>query len=286
MPDAPATHAWPVAVFAHNEETRLLDCLDSLDQPGARLFVLVNGSTDRTEAIARDYARTRPHLEVVSLALGDKARTWNVFVHEVVPEAEVVYFVDGDIHVLPGACAALAATLRAHPEATAAAAVPMSGRSREAMTRLVTDARLLMGGLYALRGSFVTTLKSAGTKMPVGYIGDDGWVTSMAKWNGDPRNDWREDRVAPCLEAGYTFRSFSPWRRDDRRKYLRRRVRYSMRHFQHLLWRDTLLSGGLAAVPAHVSGLYSLPGAEQHLRPRLSEFPFDWLALREMHRQR
>jgi glycosyltransferase involved in cell wall biosynthesis len=270
----------PVGIFAHNEERVILECLRSVDQPGVRPFVLLNGCTDGTERVVEAFVREGGRAEIVRIARGDKANAWNVFVHEAGPPADVWYFVDADVTIEAGAFEALANTLRRHPGANAAAAVPRSGRSRAWMTQLVTVERLLMGNLYALNGAFVDRLRHRGTRMPVGYIGEDGWITSMAKWDGDPAGPWREDRVEPSPEAGYSYRSFSPMVPSDWRKYWRRRVRYSLRHFQHLLLREALLEGGLPAMPADIADLYVRRASVSKLRPRPREFVFDWLALR------
>jgi len=270
----------PVAVFAHNEERHITACLDSVHAPGLRPYVLVNGCTDGTERLVRDLARTRD-LEVVTIAAGDKANAWNVFVHEIAARADACVFLDGDVVAAPGACEALARTLAAHPDANAAAAVPQSGRDRPHMTRLVMQERLVLGNLYALSGSFLDRLRASRIRVPVGVVFEDGWVTSMAKWNADPAGDWQEARVEPCPGAVYTYESFSPARPSDIRKYWRRKVRYSVGRFQHLLLRDCLTAGGLAAMPASVADLYQ-PDAVDRLRIRPGEFLFDWLALRRM----
>jgi glycosyltransferase involved in cell wall biosynthesis len=273
---------WPVAIFAHNEERHILECLHSLEQPDVHRYVLANGCTDGTERLVARYAARAGHVDLVPIPKGDKANAWNVFVHDVAPRAEALVFIDGDVSAAPGAVAALARTLAERPHANAAAAVPQTGRHRAAMTRMALTDRLVLGNLYALRGSFVDRLRAARTRMPIGYIGEDGWVTSMAKWNGDPAEPWDETRVEGCPQAGFRYRSFSPLHPADWKKYWRRRVRYSLRHYQHLLLRDEIEAGGLPAMPASVQVLYAREAAVARLRPRPSEFVFDWLALNEI----
>jgi hypothetical protein len=277
---------WPVAVFAHDEEDHILETLGSLDDPRVHAYVLANACTDATERLVKAYAQTHPGVTLVSIPLGDKANAWNVFVHEVAPEAAAYYFIDGDITASPHALLELTRALDEHPEANAAAAIPGSGQSREEQARLVIDHRLVMGALYALSGAFVARLRAGHVKVPVGYIGEDGWVTSMAKWDGDPRYPWREDRVVPCPAAGYVYSPLSMWRPGDWRTHLRRQVRYSLRHFQHLLWRDALLADGLAGMPDHIRDLYGRPSLQPLLRARRRELIFDWLALKEIRRTR
>jgi hypothetical protein len=192
----------------------------------------------------------------VAIPVGDKSNAWNVFVHEVAPQSEVCFFVDGDVRVEAGSFDHLGEALRQSPAANAAAAVPSTGRSRTFQEELVCVHRVVLGNLYALCGAFVQRAKETGTRLPVGYIGDDGLVTSLAKWNLDPTGRFLEERVAPCPAARFAFDSFSVWSLRDWRTYWRRRVRYSVRHFQHELLAPLLKRAGIAAMPRTVADLY------------------------------
>lgn len=86
---------WPVAVFAHNEARNIVACLDSLQAASAvppTCHVLANACTDATESLVRNYARTHPGVHLVSIAVGDKANAWNVYVHEAAPPGQAAYF--------------------------------------------------------------------------------------------------------------------------------------------------------------------------------------------------
>lgn len=280
---------WPVAVFAHNEATRIKACLDSVlnqssDVP-LQVYVLVNGCTDATEAVVDEYARRVKNVVRLSLALGDKVNAWNVFVHELCPDAEVAFFVDGDVEICTGAFRALASTLKAHSEANAAAGVPSTGRGREHMTRLVMDKHLILGNLYALRGSLIHEMREARCRMPVGYMGDDGLLTSLVKWNLRPDADFHDSRVAGSPQAQFAFRSLSPFRIGDWRVYVDKQIRYSLRYFQHELLRERLVAKGLDGMPSSVDGLYRGAG-DLSLRPRPgSTLIFDFLALRRLRKR-
>src|SRR5665213_1128972 len=81
---------WTVMVLAHNEEANIVQCLDSVYQSEPNsiffdIFVMANGSSDRTESLVRDYGRRKPDVHLVSTVLGDKCNAWNSFVHDVVP---------------------------------------------------------------------------------------------------------------------------------------------------------------------------------------------------------
>ena len=112
-----------VIVLAHNEERRIAACLASL--PDAPVHVVVNGSTDRTAAIARTFGVT-----VHDWPAGGKARSWNrIMLDTPGIEADCYILVDGDAEVLPGSIDTLAAALTSDPAANAAAGLPANGRS-------------------------------------------------------------------------------------------------------------------------------------------------------------
>lgn len=282
---------WLVAVFAHNEALQIVACLESLAKASAahrvQVYVLANGCTDCTEAVVRDFARTHRWVTLISLAMGDKANAWNAFVHDIAPRAETCFFVDGDVRVEPGSFDALYSTLQEAPGANASAAVPSAGRSRMHLERLVCEDRLVLGNLYALRGDFVWQAKQAGARLPIGYIGEDGLVTSLAKWNLDPTGPFLGERVSPCPGARFVFRSLSLWLPRDWRTYWRRRVRYSLRHFQHELLVPLLTSAGLRGMPDSVGTLYRRQSAAlRGCRPRSGlDAVFDTIALARMRRR-
>jgi glycosyltransferase involved in cell wall biosynthesis len=282
---------WAVAVFAHNEESHIVSCLESI-AVGAKThpiqaYVLANGCTDRTGAVVSDYAKSHPWVTLVSITTGDKSNTWNVFVNEVAPQSEVCFFVDGDVQVLPGAFDELFLALQHSPEANAAAAVPFSGRNQKGLREFVCKHHFVLGNLYALRDSFVRRVRELGVRLPVGYIGDDGLVTSLSKWNLDPTGPFIQERVAPCPSAQFEYQSLSPWSIRDWRLYLRRRVRYSLRHFQHELLKPLLIANGLAAMPNSMATLYQQQAELlRQFRPRGgADAIFDRIALSRMRKQ-
>lgn len=282
---------WLVAVFAHNEEAHIVACLESIAKASAahsiHAYVLANGCNDRTEMVVRNFALANPWVTLVSLALGDKANAWNVFVNDISHISYVYFFVDGDICVEPGSFDALFSALQRSPEANAAAAVPSVGRSKKFLEQLVCEHHLVLGNLYALHRDFVWQAKQIGARLPIGYIGEDGLVTSLAKWNLDPTGPFLKERVVPCPTARFVFRSFSPWNPWDWRTYWRRRVRYSLRQFQHELLLPLLKSAGLRGMPNTVDELYKQQAEMlRRCRPRLGvDTIFDSIAITRMRKQ-
>lgn len=290
----PPTEApWAVMVLAHNEERRIAACLDSLfdGEPGRGLevFVMANGCTDRTEDVVREYAVRRPGVRLVSITMADKCNAWNVFVHEtartLAPDRDAYFFVDGDCRVAPGSLTRLTEGLRANPHAHAASAPPASGRSLQKDRRELLENRGLVANLYALRGSFVRTLRDRRVRLPLGLEGDDGLLGSLIKWDLDPAGRGFDDqRVEPCPEAGFVFDSMSIWDPAEWRGYWRRAVRYGRRRYEFRLLAPRLKRLGLQGLPTHISELYPESGNLQLMWDGLYTIP-NWVALRMMRKQ-
>ena len=278
------------AIFAHNEERAIVRALESISPPdgdsGLHAYVLINGCTDQTERLAKEFAEKNHWVKPIVIEIGDKANAWNVFVHNVEQCYAMCVFLDGDVEIEPGALNALCAQLLRSPEANAAAAIPASGRNRNQMAEYVTERRLILGNLYALRGEFVRRVQEAGVRIPIGYIGDDGIITSLVKWDLNPTGAFCDERVAPCVNAKFRYRSLSPFRPRDLRLYWNRRIRYSLRHFQHEMLVPILTAGGVRAMPDSVASIYLTRRNDiRTFRPRGGlDFIFDRIALRKIRR--
>lgn len=260
---------WAVAVFAHNEGPRIAAALQSIVDAAnghpLQITVLANGCRDDTAAVAQAFAAHRPagEVQVLLIALGDKANAWNAFVHDVAakrpPDAVAMHvFVDGDVRVEPGALPALAAALAQQPEAHAVGALPTTGRDREAWRERMLRSATLAGGLYALRDSFVQRLVQRDIRVPVGLIGEDWFVSVLARFDLQPVNPiaGMVPRVVFAPDAGFAFRSLSPWRWGDHRVHWRRLWRYALRGVQFEIVLGLLLHQHPDHLPRDVSGLY------------------------------
>jgi glycosyltransferase involved in cell wall biosynthesis len=280
-------------VLAHNEEKVISACLDSLysAEPGRRfaIFVMANGCRDGTEAIVRAYAEHHEGVHLVSIALGDKNNAWNVFVHEVVPttfpDSEMYFFMDGDARATFSALSELAAGLRHHPQAHAAAALPASGRSMQRDREEMLRDHGLVANLYALRGSFVEKLVARGVKLPLNLEGDDGLLGALVKWDLDPTKPWDNDRIVPCPKAGFEFESASWTNPAHWRTYWRRAVRYGRRRYEFELLGKVLKSKGITALPTDITKLYCLSSELSLHWSGLYTIP-NWVALRQLRASR
>ncbi len=284
------THPWPVAVFAHNEARNIVSCLDSLQAAtdhAIECHVLANACTDRTEALVREYSVDHPNVHLVSIALGDKANAWNVFMHEVLPQGTTdCFFIDGDVRATAGALDLMAQALAQHPQANGVSALPRSGRGVEAFQLDMLKDNGVAGNLYGLRGAFVERIREQAIRMPVGTIGEDALIGAMLKWDlrGDTR--WDNSKVIVARNAGFEFDSVSPWLPREWKKYFRRRVRYSMRGYQNKMLGRAIQPGGFEALPQHMRDLYPRYPDVLGLTWRGLDTLFDWLAIRAIRSAR
>ena len=281
---------WPVAVFAHNEARNIIACLDSLQAAASHpieCHVLANACSDRTEGLVRNYAARHPNVRLHSIALGDKANAWNVFVHDFAPPGAAHYFfIDGDVRATPGALDVMAGVLTQHPQANGVSALPKSGRGVAAFQRDMLKDNGVAGNLYGLRGAFVERIREQATRMPIGTIGEDALMGAMLKWDlrGDTR--WDNSRVVVAQDAGFEFDSVSPWLPREWNKYYRRRVRYSVRGYQNKMLGQAIQPGGFKALPQQVRALYVRYPELLRLQWRGLNTLFDWLALKNINLDR
>lgn len=280
-----ATDTICIVVLAHNEERRIVRCLDSLplNDTSFTIHVVVNGSHDATETLARSAAAATTNVIVHVFAQAGKSRSWNRIVHdECVAPTETWVFVDGDAEAVSGSIEALVALLADQPKANAAAAMPHNGRNAERYRVDMRRTHGLFGDLYALRGSFVERLRAQGLRLPEDLIGDDGLVGALVKTDLQPLDHWDDTRVAICETAGFLcepvkLNSPASWSRQYRRM-----INYSVRHFQNQIITLILRDQGPFGVPRQLATLYEMHLDGFRARRDLSSWWFDTIALRRM----
>jgi len=275
-----------IAIFAHDEARRIGACLASLplDRADLAFHLLVNGSTDATEAIARAVAARHSSLTVHAFDEGGKARTWNRFVHDLLadPLPETIVFMDGDAEIAPGSFDALAQTLHDQPHVNAVAGLPLNGRSHLQYQVLIRAEGGLFGDLYALRGALVERIRAAGLRLPVDLVGDDGLVAAWAATDLGPDADWDRARLGHADAAGFFCEPVSSLSPRSWRLQYRRMISYAVRHFQGRIISHIMRTQGPAGLPERLDRLYA------DWLPRLAPRPgpvnawFDRLALRRM----
>ncbi|MBV9249309.1 MAG: glycosyltransferase family 2 protein [Acetobacteraceae bacterium] len=268
-----------VAIFAHNEETRIRRCLTSLDigafAGNISVHVIANGCSDRTAAVARSFSAPRKAIHVHELALGDKANAWNYAVHTIGELADFYVFVDGDCWIKPGSLQNLGSTLFGHSSANAAVAYPAHKHAE-------WPAWSLHGNLYALSADFVYRLRADSIALPIGLVGDDSFIGHLALLDLNPKGRWDLSKLARAVEAGFYY---------DQADFLsvafyvnqyRRKMRYARRSFENKMLDLWIREHGLGELPGCVTDLYQAYAQCCGFRWNGVDTLFEWLSLRRI----
>ncbi len=187
-----------IAIFAHNEETRIGAMMSSLAQQtiftnsrlSTRLLVLANGCQDETCDMARSAAQKFPDpgiVEVYDLNQGGKSRTWNTFVHKLSrSEANILVFLDADIE-LPqhDVIATLIEFLNQRPDVAATSSLALKD-IEYFPTKLGLIEKMICAGARtsghnsrtAISGSLsaVRAARARMIKLPIGLAVEDGFI--------------------------------------------------------------------------------------------------------------
>ena len=287
---------WSLAVFAHNESGRIRAALERIVAAAGgvdiEVWVLANGCTDATCEEVRACAEVVPNLWLAEIPLADKANAWNLYVHELIApdraaQVDTYFFTDGDVTLERDALMLLAATLHTVPDVRAAGGMPATGRDKTAWRRRMVANGTLAGNLYALRAGFIDSIRRKRVRIPIGLIGEDLFVSWLVHTNlGTTAGPVAHPACAFCPRAEFSFRSMSPWRLRDYRRYLRRKWRYTLRALQLEMLMHVLRSGGLALMPGHVDELYRTAPLPSRLRWDGIDTPMRFLAVLNIRRFR
>ena len=268
-----------VAVFAHNEEKNIHTCLESIRLATERpddisVKVLINGSTDRTEAIVTAYAREHPQFTPVIISRGDKANAWNTYVYGGISAEENHIFVDGDIWLPVGTLDLMDRVLQ-KPNTLGVAPLPIG--VSESLRDFLRVQHLICGTLYGVKGAFLQRIIDRQLMLPVGLIGDDCLLATLLLTDLDEHIAKQDPSRVEILEFAGPVLPRLPLLSTFWLQY-RRLKRYAIRHFQDEFLYYHLRRNGLTALPQHATDLYSYwseLGIRPYLRYRGHQTPFN-----------
>lgn len=275
-----------VAVFARNEAARLGACLRALGRsegiPHLHVTVLLNGTRDGSARAAADAMREAGLAgRLIDIPHGDKSHAMNLFLHRLRPPAPLYVLMDGFAEVRPDALARLAERLARTPAAEAAAAVPSTGRSADALRRSMIEQPGLHGSLFALRGSFVERLAAARLRLPRGLYRGDGLIGAMVMHDLDAlAHGWEPARIAVEPDASWVTPPGRLWHWPDLRRHLHRLLRQARGRLEMAALRDALYRKGFTGLPADSRTLVlDWIAADPSRAPGLRQDPLARLAL-------
>lgn len=273
-------------VFAYNEQEHITQCIESIrcQDPKSNIYVLINGCKDNTEEVVKLLADDDKYIHPVIITLGDKSNAWNVFVHELAIEADLYMFLDGDCRVVKSAIENIKKHAKSSVNAIAATPKNVGRTTLKQEQEMLTNGGLA-GNLYALTSHFVERIRELKIKIPVGTIGEDGFVGAMAYWDLDATNKWDLEKVKVLQNAKFDYDPLSIFSFTDLKLYFNRKKRYSLRQIQNKMITSTLKSEGYELLPDNIDQLYSQFDGTSMLKWNGIDTYFDLLAIKEIKKQ-
>lgn len=243
-----------VCVFAYNLEsdieTNLKSLIESCDDYQVDIYVMINGCKDNTFSRVKHITKQYPFIFPVKIPLGDKSNAWNTFVYEYYKQGAIAVFADGDLTFANRAVANIVDYYRQHNQYNSVSSFPCEfGRSSKAWRKALLNEHQFTGNLYLLSPKFLAEIKEKQVRLPVGLIGDDSMLGYLSATSLCSGSDIPKERIGVCESAVFNYEPLNPWSIKDLRLYLRRRVRYSKRHFQQNDIVPKLKSCGINAMP-------------------------------------
>jgi len=284
----------PVAMFAYNEERKIRPAVESVlrsFQGQAEfeplIYVIVNGSSDRTAEIVRDLASQHPSVRLVEISFPDKCNAWNEYVFSIAPRAEAHVFMDGDCLMDVGAGPELVRCLLAAPDAFAAVGMPTGGRMAKQYREGLIANPTVYGNLYALRDEALRMFRDRNVRLPLGTIGDDGLIGFLIARDLDPTAPAKRERVIAAERVAVLYTPMPWYVPHYMYKYYRRRINFSVRFYQFQLLGPRLESRGISALPKRIVEIYE--DMDHYKRPLrggldLISDPIAWRRMKRMRK--
>jgi glycosyltransferase involved in cell wall biosynthesis len=226
-----------IVMFAHNEEVNIVNSitsvLEAVDESFNALYVIANGCTDNTCEIVKNLQIVHGNkLCLIELTIGDKCNAWNHYMHTMVDDLPVHFFVDADVRFVKGTFNRLSCNLQESKTANAAAGLPFSGRNQQQYLDMVKQGRCLFGNCYALKRSFIEKIRTQSFYLPLGLGWIDSAITKIVNRDIEDIPNPKEGRIVFDKDSGYFFDSLSVFSKADRQLYISRIIRYRLGKYQ------------------------------------------------------
>lgn len=249
---AAAGHSWAVAIFAARESAaNLEDAIEAIARAATgkacRIDVLVNGNPALADELARRLlkgsgaSRAGLCIDVWFLEVGDKAQTWNAYVHRLDQGSELTFFVDGYVRVAQNALAELCSGLKEAPGALAATGVPSCGASAARQAASMLRSGGIHGNLFVLPRFTMDEIRRRGIKLPMGLYRTDSLIGAILNFAFEPAaKSWDPARIKVQASATWQITPLRWWHPGDIRTHLKRLGRQSQGVLENLAVSDHL----------------------------------------------
>lgn len=283
-----------ICVIAHNEELHIANCLSNLQlaitllpELEVSVFIINNGSTDRSDEIIDAFCRDKSNWMAMHTPIGDKANAFNIGLYKCINYSDsLVIFLDGDCSVVPSSLLEILNSYQAHPDTHLLAGAPrLIGNTSLDTYHKTLKGEALSGALYALTPAFHRAVKAKGFKLPQGLIGDDSLLAWVASHDFRLSNGVIDGKIVGVPGAIFDYHRLVPnsWR--NIKLYIRRLKRYSLRHLQQKCIRCYLdQHDSFEHLPQRIEEIYQLydPAFK---RNSFVERLFDGIAEKEIYRK-
>jgi len=203
---------WSIAIFACRETLATLTrCIDAARNAcrahQAIIHVLVNGNDSlawEASHAAAAWQTEHCQVQVWMIEQGDKAHTWNEYLHRIWTPGTLAFFLDAYAEAQPHAFERLAAVFDNPGHALAATAVPSDGRSAAWQREKMLREGGLHGNLHVLGIPAMTRLRASGFRLPLGLYRTDSLINAVLNFNFVPSvHRWDVSRVAVVANASW-----------------------------------------------------------------------------------
>lgn len=241
-----------VAIFSSRESPATLQATTeaAIRAVGERglVDVVVNGN----RLLASAFAELTPKLQTMCeehgavvrtwfVLCGDKAHAWNTYLHELWPQSEIAFFVDGYARVRGNACALLRQAMLDEPEAMAATGIPTCGRTASHLAAQMLREGGMHGNFYAVKRETMSALRSRGFRLPLGMYRTDSTLGAVLSFRLNPSQyEWDPKQIIVHPAATWDIDERAWWDPAAMLSHYRRLLRQGQGVLENLAVRDHL----------------------------------------------
>ena len=250
-----------VMVFAHNNESTIQACLESIVTGGINqdenIYVVINGSGDKTEELVLDLSKKHENIKPIILEFGDRANAWNYYIYEIANPDYHHVFIDGDITISKNSLKIVKDVVSNNPSPLAFSTLPQNGRLQKYWTNYILSKHAMFGNFYCLPSKTIKHIQDIPLLLPVGFLCDDDFITWATLRDFKPREFEDGKLIHPIKNIGFFYDSFSLIKPSGIKSHIKRQFTYSKRNIQSILLKNTIMTHGYKSIPAHITKLYS-----------------------------
>lgn len=201
-----------------------------------QLHLFFNGDEQRARRLTDEVAGLLQDvpLHIWFFALADKANCMNRYWHDIQPDADLHFFVDGYVELLPDSFSQL---VNAHeqlkksgkPTAHAYSGIPRNGRSSALLRQQMTTNGGIHGNLFMLPAATLDLIKQNNFYLPLGIYRTDPTMAAVMCFDFHPEScKWKTDLVQVVPTAGWYFRNLRWYSYNDLKTHLLRLRRQAL----------------------------------------------------------